>query len=87
MPPAAPAPVNASRTASRRPIVSTSGLTRSKGSVSQAGSTTTGPCSVPSTRPFLARRTLTRRTLLGPSRRKETGEVVAEALGIEPGRR
>ena len=36
-------------TASRRPIVSTSGLTRSKGSVSHAGSTTAEACRAPTT--------------------------------------
>ena len=41
------APVSAWSTARRRPIVSISGLTRSKGSVSQAGSTVTGPVSAP----------------------------------------
>ena len=39
--------VSACRRASRRPIVSVSGLTRSKGNVSQAGRTTTGPARAP----------------------------------------
>ena len=41
--------VRPQRSASRRPMVSTSGLTRSKGSVSQAGSTATGPVTAPRT--------------------------------------
>ena len=39
------------RSARRRPIVSTSGLTRSNGSVSHAGSTATGPATAPTTEP------------------------------------
>ena len=43
------APVSAWSTARRRPIVSVSGLTRSKGRVSHAGSTATGPATAPTT--------------------------------------
>ena len=45
------AAVSAWSTARRRPIVSVSGLTRSKGRVSQAGSTVTGVASAPTTGP------------------------------------
>ena len=65
------AAVSAWSTASRRPIVSVSGLTRSKGRVSHAGSTVTGPASAP---PGPARR---------PLRRDEAGQVVAQPLGVE----
>ena len=68
--------------ARRRPIVSTSGLTRSKGSVSQAGRTTTGPPTTDDAAGDVAR--LVRAAPSRPRWRKEAGEVVADAIRIEP---
>ncbi len=67
--------------ARRRPIVSVSGLTRSNGNVSQAGSNATDPSSAPATAPVAPSGGATRHDRSSPSRSASTPVAVTTRRG------
>ncbi len=73
--------VSESRTARRCPIVSVSGLTRSKGSVSQAGRTRTGPERAPTTSRSAASAGASRQARSSPNRWASWPVAVTTSIG------